>query len=178
MVLKPACQGSSVGLQFVERVEQWPAALAESRRHGAEILVEEKICGRETTVGILAGEPLPVVEIRPRSGVYDYQSKYSAGASDYFCPAPFDAAVTARVQAAGLAAFRAIGGRDYARVDVMVRADGQPLVLEVNSLPGMTEDEVYYPKGGGGGAGLDFTGLCQRMSGSRLALDRAAATAH
>ena len=174
VVLKPACQGSSVGLQFVERVEQWPAALAESRRHGAEILVEEKICGRETTVGILAGEPLPVVEIRPRSGVYDYRSKYTGGASEYFCPADFDAAVTARIQAAGLAAFRAVGGRDYARVDVMVRPDGQPLVLEVNSLPGMTETSLL-PKAAAA-VGLDFAGLCQRMV--ELALARAAAATH
>jgi len=173
VVVKPACQGSSVGLQFVDRVEQWPAALAEARKHGAEILVEEKICGRETTVGILAGEPLPVVEICPKSGVYDYRTKYAVGASDYFCPAQFDAAVTARIQAAGLAAFRAIGGRDYARVDVMVRPDGQPVVLEVNTLPGMTATSLL-PKAAAA-AGLDFPGLCQRMVD--LAMSRTAAPA-
>jgi D-alanine-D-alanine ligase len=173
VVLKPACQGSSVGLQFVESIERWPAALAESRRHGAEILVEEKICGRETTVGILAGEPLPVVEICPKSGVYDYRTKYTGGASDYYCPARVDAAVTARIQEAGLAAFQAIGGRDYARVDVIVRPDGQPVVLEVNTLPGMTETSLL-PKAAAA-AGLDFAGLCQRMV--ELALNRAAAAA-
>jgi D-alanine-D-alanine ligase len=171
VVLKPACQGSSVGLQFVDRPEQWPAALAAARQHGADILVEEKICGRETTVGILAGEPLPVVEIRPKSGVYDYRTKYTGGASEYFCPAPFDPAVTARIQAAALAAFRAIGGRDYGRVDVMVGADGAPVVLEVNTLPGMTETSLL-PKAAAA-AGLNFAGLCQRMVD--LALQRAPA---
>jgi D-alanine-D-alanine ligase len=173
VVLKPACQGSSVGLQFVNRVEQWPAALTESRRHGSPILVEEKICGHETTVGILAGEPLPVVEICPKSGVYDYRTKYTGGASEYFCPGRFDAVTTGLIQAAGLAAFRAIGGRDYARVDVMVRADGQPLVLEVNTLPGMTETSLL-PKAAAA-AGMDFAALCQRMV--QLALNRAQAAA-
>jgi D-alanine-D-alanine ligase len=90
LVIKPVRQGSSVGLQFVERVEEWPAALTEALRHDSQVLIEEKIIGRETTVGILDDQPLPVVEVRPKSGVYDYRTKYSVGATEYFCPAPFD----------------------------------------------------------------------------------------
>lgn len=161
MVIKPVRQGSSVGLQFVERVEEWSAALTESLRHDSQVLVEEKIIGRETTVGILDGKPLPVVEVRPKSGVYDYRTKYSVGATEYFCPAPFDEATTKRVQAAGLAAFKAIGGRDYSRVDVMVRANGDPVVLEVNTLPGMTETSLL-PKAAAA-AGIGYADLCQRM---------------
>lgn len=161
LVLKPVRQGSSVGLQFVERVDEWGAALTESLRHDSQVLLEEKIIGRETTVGILDDQPLPVVEVRPKSGVYDYRTKYSVGATEYFCPAPFDAATTQRVQAAGLAAFRAIGGRDYARVDVMVRANGDPVVLEVNTLPGMTETSLL-PKAAAA-AGISYPELCQRM---------------
>jgi len=161
LVLKPVRQGSSVGLQFVERVDEWAAALTESLRHDSQVLLEEKIIGRETTVGILDDQPLPVVEVRPKSGVYDYRTKYSVGATEYFCPAPFDAATTQRVQAAGLAAFRAIGGRDYARVDVMVRANGDPVVLEVNTLPGMTETSLL-PKAAAA-AGISYPDLCQRM---------------
>ena len=138
LVVKPVRQGSSVGLQFVNRVDEWHTALAESLRYDSEVLVEEKIIGRETTVGILDGQALPVVEVRPKAGSYDYKSKYTAGASEYFCPADFDAATTKRIQAVALGAFKAIGGRDYARVDVMVSADGSPVVLEVNTLPGMT----------------------------------------
>ena len=124
LVVKPSRQGSSVGLQFVERNEEWAKAIAESLKFDTEILVEEKIIGRETTVGILGGQVLPVVEVRPKAGTYDYTNKYTAGATEYFCPADFDAATTKRIQEAALGAFKAIGGRDYSRVDVMVRADG------------------------------------------------------
>lgn len=169
VVLKPARQGSSVGLQFVERVADWAAALAEAFRYDSQVLLEERILGRETTVGILDDAPLPVVEVRPKQGAYDYLNKYTPGRTEYFCPAPFDAETTRRIQAAGLAAFRAIGGRDYARVDVMVRPSGEPVVLEVNTLPGMTETSLL-PKAAAA-AGLGYAELCQRMVD--LALRRA-----
>jgi D-alanine-D-alanine ligase len=170
VVLKPTRQGSSVGLQFVNRIEDFPALLAESLRFGGEVVMEERIVGRETTVGILDGVALPIVEVRPKEGSYDYRNKYTAGRTEYFCPADFDAATTARIQQAALGAFKAVGGRDYARVDVMVRADGSPVVLEVNTLPGMTETSLL-PKAAAA-AGLDFPALCQRMI--ELALSRAA----
>jgi D-alanine-D-alanine ligase len=161
VVLKPTRQGSSVGLQFVDDPSQWSAALAGALRHDTRVLCEERILGRETTVGILGDQALPLVEVRPRSGAYDYQSKYTAGATEYFCPAAFDTETTQRIQTAALAVFQAIGGRDYARVDVMVRADGTPFVLEVNTLPGMTETSLL-PKAAAA-AGLDYPALCQRM---------------
>ncbi len=168
LVVKPVRQGSSVGLQFVERVAEWSDALREASRHGSELLVEEKIVGRETTVGILDGVALPVVEVRPKSGSYDYRNKYTAGNTEYFCPAEFDEATTARIQAAALGAFRAVGGRDYSRVDVMVRANGEPVVLEVNTLPGMTPTSLL-PKAAAA-AGIGYEQLCQRMI--ELALGR------
>ena len=161
VVLKPVRQGSSVGLQFVERVSDWSKALVESMRYDSQVLMEEKIVGRECTVGILGDRPLPVVEVRPKTGVYDYQTKYSAGATDYFCPAEFDEPTTARIQSAGLGAFTAIGGRDYSRVDVIVRPTGEPVVLEVNTLPGMTETSLL-PKAAAA-AGIGYAELCQRM---------------
>ena len=169
VVLKPSCQGSSVGLHFVERAQDWRCALAEAFRYGSPLVMEEKILGRETTVGILDGEALPIVEVHPKSGAYDYANKYTAGRTEYFCPADFDAATTKRIQDAALAAFKAIGGRDYARVDVMVRADGSPVVLEVNTLPGMTATSLL-PKAAAA-AGIEFAELCQRMI--ELALRRA-----
>lgn len=161
VVVKPVRQGSSVGLRFVERVEDWREALAETLRYDTEALVEERIEGRETTVGILGGEPLPVVEIRPLKGGYDYENKYTVGATEYTCPALFDRGTTERIQQVAMRAFEAIGCRDYGRVDVMARADGQPLVLEVNTLPGMTESSLL-PKAAAA-AGIDFVELCQHM---------------
>jgi D-alanine-D-alanine ligase len=161
LVIKPVRQGSSVGLQFIEKPEDWSGGLAESLKFDSEVLVEEKIIGRETTVGILDDKALPIVEVRPKAGAYDYRNKYTAGCTEYFCPADFDAATTKRIQDAALGAFRAIGGRDYARVDVMVRANGEPVVLEVNTQPGMTETSLL-PKAAAA-AGLSYEQLCQKM---------------
>jgi D-alanine-D-alanine ligase len=161
VVLKPVRQGSSVGLKFVDQVAQWSGALAEAFQHDTRVLMEERIVGRETTVGILAGEALPVVEVRPRQGVYDYTTKYTPGASEYLCPAPLNPQLTTRVQAAALGAFRAVGARDYGRVDVMVRHDDEPFVLEVNTLPGMTETSLL-PKAAAA-RGLSYGELCQKM---------------
>ncbi|PYM13201.1 MAG: hypothetical protein DME18_09575 [Verrucomicrobia bacterium] len=116
---------------------------------------------------------MPVVEVRPRQGGYDYDNKYTSGRTEYFCPAPLDAATTERIQRAALDAFRAVGGRDYGRVDVMVRPGGEPVVLEVNTLPGMTETSLL-PKAAAA-AGILFADLCQRMID--LAMQRAPTTA-
>lgn len=168
VVLKPVRQGSSVGLQMVDDVKQWNAALAESFRYDSQVLMEEKIIGRETTVGILEDRALPIAEIRVKQGPFDYKNKYTAGAAEHFCPADFDAAATARIQDAALAASRAVGARDYSRVDVMVRAGGSPVVLEVNTLPGMTELSIL-PEAAAA-AGFTYPQLCQRMI--ELALKR------
>jgi len=161
VVLKPVRQGSSVGLQFVDRVDGLKTALAEALRYDREVLMEERIVGREVTVGILAGEALPVVEIRPKQGGFDYHNKYTAGATEYSCPASFPADVTARIQAAGSEAFEAVGGRDFGRVDIMINEAGEPIILEVNTVPGLT-DTSLLPKAAAA-AGLSFPQLCQRM---------------
>ncbi|MEO8428822.1 MAG: ATP-grasp domain-containing protein, partial [Verrucomicrobiota bacterium] len=161
VVLKPVRQGSSVGLQFVDRVDDLKRALTEALRYDREVLMEERIVGREVTVGILAGEALPIVEIRPRQGEFDYHNKYTAEATEYFCPASFPADVTARIQAAASEAFEAVGGRDFGRVDIMVNEAGGAVVLEVNTVPGLT-DTSLLPKAAAA-AGLAFPQLCQRM---------------
>lgn len=161
LVVKPIRQGSSVGLQFVERAEDWPNAIAEALKFDSEVLVEEKIIGRECTVGILDDVALPIVEVRPKVGAYDYKNKYTAGCTEYFCPADFDLAATKHIQDAAIGAFRAIGGRDYGRVDVMIHKNGEPVVLEVNTLPGMTETSLL-PKAAAA-AGISYEQLCQRM---------------
>jgi D-alanine-D-alanine ligase len=172
LVIKPVRQGSSVGLQFVNSPNQWAEALRSSLQFDSEVLAEERILGRETTVGILNDRALPIVEVRPREGAYDYKNKYTSGATEYFCPAEFDPATTRRIQDAATAAFCSVGGRDYARIDVMISKSGEPFVLEVNTLPGMTETSLL-PKAAAA-AGLSYEQLCQTMVD--LALERSAAT--
>jgi D-alanine-D-alanine ligase len=161
VVLKPVRQGSSVGLELVERPEELEAALGRSLRFDTEVLMEERVVGREATVGILEGRALPVIEVCPKHGAFDYHNKYTSHATDFFLPARFEPAVAARAQQAALGAFRAVGGRDYARVDVMVRSGGEPTVLEINTLPGMTALSLL-PKAAAA-VGYSFPALCQKM---------------
>ena len=160
-VLKPVAQGSSVGLRMVDDETQWSSALKETLKHDKRVLCEERIKGREVTLGVLAGEALPVVEVCPNSNVYDYQSKYTRGATEYFCPADLSEACTERVQQLGLRAFEAVEARDFGRVDMMLDDSLDPYVLEVNTLPGMTETSLL-PKAAAA-AGIDFNHLCERM---------------
>ena len=160
-ILKPAAQGSSVGLNRVEEEAGWNVALADSLRYGGAVVCEEWSQGRELTVGVLDGAVLPVVEVRPKAGGYNYENKYTSGATDYFCPADLPNEVAAHVQALGLRAFEAVGARDFGRVDVMLNAEFKPYVLEVNTLPGMTETSLL-PKAAEV-AGINFNALCQCM---------------
>lgn len=170
LVVKPTREGSSVGVHIVHAPEEWLPAARETARHGCPLLVEAFVEGRELTVGILGGVALPIIEIRPRSGFYDMANKYpwmSGGAtadlgSDYLCPAPLDDELTGRVQDAALAANRALGIEVLSRVDVLLDADGNPWVLEANTIPGMTETSLL-PKAAAA-AGISFSGLCQRIA--------------
>ena len=150
-----------MGLNRVEGEAGWNVALADSLRYGGAVVCEECIQGRELTVGVLDGAALPVVEVRPKAGGYNYENKYTPGATDYFCPADLPDEVAKRVQALGLRAFEAVGARDFGRVDVMLNAEFKPYVLEVNTLPGMTETSLL-PKAAEV-AGINFNALCQCM---------------
>ena len=161
LVLKPTMQGSSIGLEFVETACAWPNALRNAMKYGGPVMVEEKVVGREITVGILGGESLPIVEIIPKQGDYDYTNKYTAGATDYVCPAQFNESLTRRIKTAAESSFMALGGGDCARVDFIVRDDGEPVLLEVNTLPGMTSTSLL-PRAAEE-AGLNFFELCQRL---------------
>ncbi len=169
VILKPVRQGSSVGLRIVESEADFKPALEEALEFGDSILMEELIRGREFTVGILDGKTLPLVEIRPRSGTFDYENKYTEGATEYFCPAELESDRLDWMNEVALEAFDAVGGRDYGRLDVMLREDGAPFFLEVNTLPGMTETSLL-PKAAKA-AGFDYPQLCQKMID--LALRRA-----
>lgn len=171
IVVKAPREGSSVGVHLVRSADQVESALADCASMDREILVEELIEGRELTVGVVGDRALPVVEIRPQEGFYDYAHKYTKGASEYFCPAPLDEATTRRVQDAALAAHRALGLEVYSRIDILLRADGELFVLEANTIPGMTETSLL-PKAAAA-AGTSFPALCEEIA--ELSLQRHAA---
>lgn len=171
-VVKAPREGSSVGVHLVREAAQLGAALADCAALDREILVEELVEGRELTVGVVGDRAMAVVEIRPNEGFYDYAHKYTKGASEYFCPAPLDERTTRCVQATALAAHRALGLEVYSRVDILLRADGTPFVLEANTIPGMTETSLL-PKAAAA-AGLSFLGLCEEIA--RLSWQRHASS--
>jgi D-alanine-D-alanine ligase len=171
-VVKPPREGSSVGVHIVREAGAARPALEDAARYGGLVMVERFVEGLELTVGVLDGEALPVVHIAPRSGFYDINNKYpwmgGGGGTDYYCPADLDAATTARVQEAALAAHRSLGVEIYSRVDVLLTAAGDPYVLEVNTIPGMTASSLL-PKAAAA-TGLEFGPLCLRIAELSLQL--------
>ncbi|MGN0820711.1 MAG: D-alanine--D-alanine ligase [Akkermansia sp.] len=165
-VVKPPCEGSSVGVEIVHDAAELPEAVRRAGEHGEELLVEEYIKGKELTVAIFDGTPLPVIHICPREGFYDYKNKYpgmtGAVGSDYICPADITEQETKDVQAAALAAYRALGVEVYGRVDVLLTDDGKPYVLEINTIPGMTSASLF-PKAAAA-VGIPFGELCRRIA--------------
>ena len=159
VVLKPNRQGSSVGLQIVTSKVGLEIALGGIRQ--GEWIAEKRILGRELTVGLLRGRAMGVVEIVPKSGVFDYTSKYTKGLTEYFAPAQLPEELAARARAAAETAFAACGCRDYARIDFMLSADGELYLLEINTLPGMKETSLLPMSARC--VGLDFIALCREM---------------
>lgn len=146
VVIKAPRQGSSVGVHLVRERGGIAAAIRDVAQYGKEILVEKLIAGRELTVGVIGDLVLPVIMIKPQQDFYDYKNKYPwlnpAGAADHYCPAPLPAEVTAQVQALALAAHRALDLETYSRVDILLDENDQPTVLELNTIPGMTESSL------------------------------------
>ena len=157
VVLKPVSGGSSVGLRFINTQKEWRKITP-----CEGILCEEYLPGREFTVGILKGEALPAVEIRPIGGTYDYEHKYTVGASEELCPAPLAASQASRLSRLALTAFEALELRDYARIDFREDGAGNPRFLEANTLPGMTETSLFPLAARA--AGIGFAALCEKMS--------------
>lgn len=166
LVIKPPCEGSSVGVEIVREDAEMDKALSANARFGTPLLVEEFISGKELTVAILDGEALPVIHICPRSGFYDmnnkYPSLYGGVGSDYICPADLTPEETQAVQQAALDAYRALGVEVYGRVDVLLTPEGRPYVLEINTIPGMTSASLF-PKAAAA-VGISFGELCTRIA--------------
>lgn len=159
-VVKPNAQGSTVGLSFVEEETELIAAIEKARHYGGDVLVEEWVRGVEISVPVLAGQALPAVEIVPLQGSYDFANKYTPGATDEICPARLSPDLTSRVQELAVKAHQILGCRGATRTDMLVR-DGEPVILEVNTLPGMTPTSLL-PRSAGV-AGIAFDELCRRI---------------
>lgn len=156
LVVKPNAEGSSLGMTIAQDPDQLLQGLELALECDSTVLIEEYIAGQEVTVGVLNGEALPMIQIVPHSGRYDYQAKYTAGATEYILPAPLPAVLYGRIQQVALEACRALGCRGAARVDFMVR-DREFYCLEVNTIPGMTETSLL-PKAAAQ-AGMSFEEL-------------------
>jgi len=160
-VVKPACQGSSIGIHRVFSDGEWDRALADAFAYGPEVVVESLLDGKELTVGIVGTEPLPVLEIVAPDDWYDYGAKYTKGACRYLVPAPIDRELSRRCQVLSVRTFEALGCRGFARVDMRLDRDGEPSILELNTIPGFTETSLL-PKAAAE-FGLNFSALCDRI---------------
>lgn len=166
-VVKAPRQGSTVGIYIIKSADQLENSLAEARKFDRRLLIEEFVPGRELTVGILGDQALPIIEIIPKSGFYDFTNKYpflnpqAGGGAEHVCPAKIEEKLTRRIQELALRAYRSIGLRVYSRVDVLLPENAAPTVLEVNTIPGMTEASLL-PEAAAA-AGISYEDLCLRI---------------
>ena len=172
-VVKPPCEGSSVGVHILQDSSEWARAVEDAGRYGATLMVEEYVKGKELTVGILGDQALPVIHIQPKDGFYDINNKYpwlnQKGSTQYFCPANLPDSVSKAVGAEALKAHQALEVEIYSRVDLLLDdATGRIVVLEVNTIPGMTSSSLL-PKAARA-AGIEFDQLCARIAIDSLRL--------
>ncbi len=142
VVVKPSNQGSSIGVSVVREEKEWVAALEQAFRYSKEILVEKFIEGKLLAIGMNGEQPMPIVHIRPKSGFYDYESKYTSGRTEYACPAELSIEETQRCEDIAIKVYRVLRGNGMPRVDVILDAEGVPYVLEMNTIPGMTQTSL------------------------------------
>lgn len=166
-VIKAPRQGSTVGVHIIRNERDIDAAIADASTYDRELLVEKFCAGRELTIGILGDQVLPIIEIIPKGGFYDFTNKYpflnpsAGGAAEHVCPAHLEPQKTEEIQQLALRAFRALDLKVYARVDVLLPDDGAATVLEANTIPGMTEASLL-PEAAAV-AGITYPQLCARI---------------
>ncbi len=161
LMVKPALEGSSLGMTRVEHPSQLPAAREAAARYGGPVLAEQWIDGPEYTCAVLDGGALPLIRLETPHAFYDYAAKYEADTTRYHCPCGLAPEEEARLQRLALAAFNALGARGWGRVDLMCDGDGRPWIIEVNTVPGMT-DHSLVPMAARA-AGMDFDELVWRI---------------
>jgi D-alanine-D-alanine ligase len=161
LIVKPSREGSTIGIARVEDDSQLQAAITAAARLDSRVLVEKFVQGREVTVGILNGQPLPVLEVRPKKGFYDFEAKYTVGATEYFCPADLPPALASRLQEDSLKVYRLLSCEGVARADFIISESQTPYFLEINTLPGMTATSLV-PKAARA-AGISFEDLVEKI---------------
>jgi D-alanine-D-alanine ligase len=166
LVVKPAQGGASMGVRHVQGGPDLAAALLAAYSHHHVAIIERAVAGTEVALSVVDGDALPAVEIQPRAGAYDFAARYTHGATDFFAPARLDPDVIARCADVAVGAYELIGARHLSRADLIVDADGQPWLLELQTCPGMTETSLLPLAASA--AGWDFAELCDRIV--RLAL--------
>ena len=160
-IVKACCGGSSVGVSIANDEAEYDQALAEAFSYDNEAVVEQYITGREFSVGVMDGKALPVIEIAPRVGFYDYKNKYQAGSTEETCPALLSGEETRYIQELAEKVFAALRLKNYARMDFMMDKEGKFYCLEANTLPGMTPTSLLPQEAAA--MGVDFDSLCEKM---------------
>lgn len=161
VIVKPSREGSTVGIVIVHRKTELEGAILQAQKFCREVLIERFITGREVTAGVIDGEPLPLIEVAPKSGFYDYEAKYTPGKTDYILPARVSKKIEKKTRELSAAIYSWLGCRGAARVDYIVDKKHVPQFLEINTIPGMTETSLL-PKAAAA-AGIDFNGLCEKI---------------
>jgi len=161
-VVKPSNGGSSVGVTIVNTEEELESAIEEAKKYDGVIVVEEYIKGREFSVGVIDGKALPIIEIIPKQGFYDYKNKYQAGMTEEICPANLNEEDTAAMQKAAEKAYKALGLNVYSRIDfILSEKDNLPYCLEANTLPGMTPMSLLPQEAKA--EGTEYADLCEEI---------------
>lgn len=160
-IVKASCGGSSIGVYVAADAGEYETAKAEAFRYGEEIIVEQYIKGREFSVGVMDGKALPVIEMAPKEGFYNYKNKYQAGTTIETCPAEISKEKTQEIQDIAERVFRALRLKSYARMDFVMSGSGEVFCLEANTLPGMTATSLLPQEAAA--AGMDFGQLCERI---------------
>jgi len=164
LIIKPAAQGSSIGMSIADAMEDLPKAIEKAAQFGEGILLEEYLEGLELTVGILGDKPLPVIQIVPKNRFYDFEAKYTPGMTEYRVPAPLPSKSTRICQEMARFAHEALGCHIFSRVDMILSQSRGPVLLEINPIPGMTETSLL-PKAAAA-VGIGFPELVRRMLNS------------
>ena len=160
-VVKPCCGGSSIGVTIVRTADEYEAALDEAFKYEDNIVIESYICGREFSVGVIDMQALPVIEIAPVEGFYDYKNKYKAGSAVETCPADLPEEVAKEMQKHAVAVCRELGLDSYARMDFLLNENNEMFCLEANTLPGMTATSLLPQEAAV--IGIKYEDLCERL---------------